>query len=75
VRSESGGRRTEKQPTGRGPKGCVENGPATVQRLPDRLTYRFCFKRQILNHREAKDEDEFEDDFSDFGTASQRDNE
>ena len=26
--SESGGRRTEKQPTGRGPEGCVENGPA-----------------------------------------------
>jgi len=27
----------EKQPTGRGPEGCVENGPATVRRLPDRL--------------------------------------
>jgi hypothetical protein len=26
--SESGGRRTEKQPTGRGPEGCVENGSA-----------------------------------------------
>ena len=35
--SESGGRRTEKQPTGRGPEGCVENGPAAVRRLPDRL--------------------------------------
>src|SRR5260370_17222446 len=23
----SGGRRTEKQPTGRGPEGCVQNGP------------------------------------------------
>ena len=28
--SESGGRRTEKQPTGRGPEGCVENGPAAA---------------------------------------------
>src|ERR1700751_5285256 len=37
VRSESGGRRTEKQPTGRGPEGCVENGPAAVRRPRDRL--------------------------------------
>jgi hypothetical protein len=28
--SEQGGRRTEKQPTGRGPQGCVENGPAAA---------------------------------------------
>src|SRR6266481_2631166 len=35
--SESGGRRTQKQPTGRGPEGCVENGPAAVRRPPDRL--------------------------------------
>ena len=34
---ESGRRRTEKQPTSRGPKGGVENGPATVRRTPDRL--------------------------------------
>jgi hypothetical protein len=27
----------KKQPTGRGPKGCVENGLAAVRRLPDRL--------------------------------------
>jgi hypothetical protein len=32
VRSESGGCRTEKQPTGRGPEGCDENGPAAVRR-------------------------------------------
>jgi len=25
-----GSRRTEKQPTGRGPEGCVENGPAAA---------------------------------------------
>jgi hypothetical protein len=35
--SESRGRGTEKQPTGRGPEGCVENGPAAVPRLRDRL--------------------------------------
>jgi hypothetical protein len=28
--SESRGRGTEKQPTGRGPEGCVENGPAAA---------------------------------------------
>jgi hypothetical protein len=28
--SESGGRRTAKQPTGPGPEGCVENGPAAA---------------------------------------------
>ena len=33
----SRGRGTEKQPTGRGPEGCVENGPAAVPRLRDRL--------------------------------------
>src|SRR5262249_31309095 len=27
----------EKQPTGRGPEGCDENGPAAVRRPPDRL--------------------------------------
>jgi len=37
VRSESRGRGTEKQPTGRGPEGCDENGPAAVPRLRDRL--------------------------------------
>ncbi len=30
IRVESGSRRTEKQPTGRGPEGCVENGPAAA---------------------------------------------
>src|SRR5260370_6802107 len=39
--SESGGRRTEKQPTGRGPEGCVENGPAAVRRPPARLRFDF----------------------------------
>jgi hypothetical protein len=28
--SESGGRRTEKRPTGPGPEGCDENGPAAA---------------------------------------------
>ena len=37
IRVESGSRRTEKQPTGRGPEGCVENGPAAIRRPPDRL--------------------------------------
>ena len=37
MRSESRGRGTEKQPTGRGPEGCDENGPAAVPRLRDRL--------------------------------------
>ena len=27
----------EKQPTGHGPEGCDENGPAAVRQLPDRL--------------------------------------
>jgi len=30
IRVESGSRRTEKQPTGRGPEGCVENGLAAA---------------------------------------------
>jgi hypothetical protein len=30
IRAESGSCRTEKQPTGRGPEGCVENGPAAA---------------------------------------------
>ena len=37
VRSEPGGRRTEKQPTGHAPEGCDENGSAAVRRPPDRL--------------------------------------
>src|SRR5713226_5412618 len=31
IRVESGSRRTEKQPTGRGPEGCVENGPVAAE--------------------------------------------
>src|SRR5271165_5916501 len=33
--SESGSRRTEKQPTGRGPEGCVQNGPVPVAEIPE----------------------------------------
>ena len=42
----SGSRRTEKQPTGRGPEGCVENGPAAallVGYVPHHFTLRSGF--------------------------------
>jgi hypothetical protein len=47
------GRRTEKQPTGHGPEGCVENGPVAVRRPPDRLRIdsdmvRWCQGRKLL---------------------------
>jgi hypothetical protein len=49
--SESGGRRTEKQPTGRGPEGCVENGRLgeTYQRIGvSAFTKRHQLRRDLL---------------------------
>src|ERR1700759_1722734 len=56
--SESGARPTEKQPTGRGPDGCVENGPAAAL-LVGYVSIEICAllapcRRPILNATKPK---------------------
>src|SRR3984957_210120 len=46
--SEPGARRAEKQPTGPGPEGCDENGPAAAGSVTYRFRYAPSYRQSLL---------------------------